>query len=70
VHRDGALTGPDTLASALPAFDLPTEPGMAYIAGEARTCQAVRRHLLNDRGWPRKSTIVKPFWAPGKRGLD
>jgi NADPH-dependent ferric siderophore reductase len=70
VHREGALTGPDTLASALPALDLPTEPGMAYIAGEARTCQAVRRHLLNDRGWPRKSTIVKPFWAPGKRGLD
>jgi NADPH-dependent ferric siderophore reductase len=70
VYRNVAPTGPDSLTGALRELDLPAEPGIAYIAGEARTCQAVRHHLVRDRGWPRKSTIVKPFWTPGKRGLD
>ncbi|MEV4313044.1 siderophore-interacting protein [Actinocrispum sp. NPDC049592] len=65
VYRDA-----EPLTTALEALDLPAEPGVAYIAGEARTCQAVRRHLVRDRGWPRKTAIVKPFWAPGKRGMD
>jgi NADPH-dependent ferric siderophore reductase len=52
------------------SLDLPAEPGVAYVAGEARTCQAVRRHLVQEQNWPRKAVIVKPFWAPGKRGLD
>ena len=60
----------DSLLDMLRALDLPDEPGVAYLAGEARACQAARRHLVHDRGWPRRSTIVKPFWAPGKRGMD
>lgn len=63
-------TDTDLLLHTLRALDLPTAPGVAYVAGEARTCQAVRRHLTHDRGWPRKAVVVKPFWAPGKRGLD
>jgi NADPH-dependent ferric siderophore reductase len=51
-------------------LDLPAEPGVAYLAGEARTCQAVRAHLVKERGWPRRSVRIKPFWAPGKRGLE
>jgi NADPH-dependent ferric siderophore reductase len=58
------------LASVVRDLDLPAEPGAAYLAGEARTCQAVRAHLVNERGWPRRSVLVKPFWAPGKRGLE
>ena len=58
------------LLRPLTALDLPAEPGIAYIAGEARACQAARQHLTRDRGWPRRATIVKPFWAPGKRGMD
>ncbi len=50
-------------------FDLPGGPGAAYVAGEARTCQMVRDHLVRERDWPRTSIKVKPFWAPGKRGL-
>jgi NADPH-dependent ferric siderophore reductase len=71
VYRDSTV--PDEggrLLRALRSLDLPTEHGVAYIAGEARACQAVRRHLTHDRGWPRKATVVKPFWTPGKRGLD
>lgn len=62
--------GPDRLVDAVRALDLPAEAGVAYLAGEARACQAVRRHLIAERGWPRASVVVKPFWTPGKRGLD
>ncbi len=64
------LTWTDNLLGGLRALELPAEPGVAYLAGEARACQAARRHLVQDRGWPRKSTVVKPFWTPGKRGMD
>ncbi|MFD7062349.1 siderophore-interacting protein [Streptomyces sp. NPDC059906] len=59
------------LIQALRSLQLPDEPGHAYIAGEAKTCSAARQHLVQDRGWPARSTIsVKPFWTPGKRGLE
>jgi NADPH-dependent ferric siderophore reductase len=62
--------GTDALVTALRALDLPAEPGVAYIAGEARTCQAVRKHLSAERGWPRSALVSKPFWTPGRRGMD
>jgi NADPH-dependent ferric siderophore reductase len=68
----GDAAAPDSalLVGALRAAKLPDAPGVAYVAGEARTCQAVRAHLTRERGWPRRSVIVKPFWAPGKRGME
>jgi len=41
----------------------------------ANTARSVRasgrgRHLVAERGWPRRAVVVKPFWAPGRRGLD
>ncbi|MBO2455005.1 siderophore-interacting protein [Actinomadura barringtoniae] len=59
-----------TLVESVRSLDLPDEPGIAYVAGEARTVQAVRAHLVRDRGWPRRSVVVKPFWTPGRRGMD
>ncbi|MFF7383421.1 SIP domain-containing protein [Streptomyces griseoluteus] len=47
----------------------PAPGGIAYVAGEARTVQAVR-HVLRDAGWDRRSVLTKPFWAPGKRGME
>jgi hypothetical protein len=67
---DRTAAGSATLVSAVRELPLPAEPGIAYVAGEARTCQAVRAHLIRERGWPRRSVIVKPFWAPGRRGMD
>jgi NADPH-dependent ferric siderophore reductase len=58
------------LAKALSELDLPSQPGIAYIAGEARSCQAIRDHLMRERGWSRRHIVVKPFWTPGKRGLE
>lgn len=69
--RDGASAADSaTLVAAIRELSLPAEPGVAYVAGEARTCQAVRAHLVRERGWPRRSVLVKPFWAPGKRGME
>ncbi|MEU5884213.1 siderophore-interacting protein [Spirillospora sp. NPDC047279] len=70
VHRDGgpAVSSPALLA-AVGELDLPAGAGAAYVAGEARTCQAVRDHLVRERGWDRRNVRVKPFWTPGKRGL-
>lgn len=51
--------------------ELAPEPGgIAYVAGEARTVQAVRQVLLRELGWDRRSVLTKPFWAPGKKGLE
>lgn len=51
-------------------LDLPGTPGTAYLAGEAGTVQMVREHLVRDRGWHRRDVVTKPFWAPGRTGMD
>ncbi|GAA3456622.1 siderophore-interacting protein [Dactylosporangium matsuzakiense] len=71
VERDGdSAAESGRLVAAVRLLDLPPQPGQAYVAGEARTVQAVRRHLVQDRGWPRRSVLTKPFWTPGKRGME
>lgn len=71
VHRGRAsAVSSAALLDAVRELDLPgPDGGAAYLAGEARTCQAVRSHLVRDRGWDGKAVKVKPFWTPGKRGL-
>ncbi|MFI6348043.1 siderophore-interacting protein [Streptomyces sp. NPDC050560] len=71
-HRDGASAARSTsLVEAVRRLDLPGEGDRAaYVAGEALTVQAVRDHLVRERGWPRRSVLTKPFWTPGKRGMD
>jgi NADPH-dependent ferric siderophore reductase len=71
LYRDGrSAVASATLLEATRRLELPSEPGVAYLAGEARTVQCLRRHFVTERGWPRQSVRSKPFWAPGKRGLD
>ncbi|WP_262698638.1 MULTISPECIES: siderophore-interacting protein [Streptomyces] len=48
----------------------PEPGGIAYVAGEARTVQRVRQVLVREVGWDRRAVLTKPFWAPGKRGLE
>ncbi|MEV1076992.1 SIP domain-containing protein [Streptomyces sp. NPDC050211] len=48
----------------------PEPGGVAYVAGEARTVQAVRQLLVQELGWDQRSVLTKPFWAPGKKGLE
>ena len=71
VCRHGAAAAGSKLpVEALRGLSLPDRPGVAYVAGEARVCQAVRRHLVAERGWPRRAVLVKPFWTPGRTGMD
>jgi NADPH-dependent ferric siderophore reductase len=65
-----SAVGSQKLLEAVRSLDLPAEPGAAYLAGEARTIQMIRAHLVNERRWPRRSILTKPFWAPGKTGLE
>lgn len=70
-YREGRpAAASQTLLEAFAALPLPSEPGTAYLAGEARTIQLLRRHLVAERGWPRQAIRTKPFWTPGKSGLD
>jgi NADPH-dependent ferric siderophore reductase len=70
-YRNGQpAAASQTLLEAFTQLQLPSEPGIAYLAGEARTIQLLRRHLVTERGWPRQAVRTKPFWTPGKRGLD
>jgi NADPH-dependent ferric siderophore reductase len=58
------------LAEALRNLPLPDGPGVAYLAGEARTIQTLRRILVTERGWDRRSVRTKPFWTPGRSGME
>lgn len=58
------------LAEALRALELPDHPGFAYLAGEARTIQTLRKILINERGWDRRRIRTKPFWTPGRTGME
>ncbi|WP_405937239.1 siderophore-interacting protein [Streptomyces sp. NBC_00726] len=74
VHRHGSSAADSALlVKAVADLDLPTGPdhgGVAYLPGEARTIQAIRRHLVAELGWNRRSVLTKPFWTPGKRGME
>lgn len=70
-YRQGAPAASSrSLLAAVAELDLPPEPGSAYVAGESRTVQAVAQHLVRERGWPRRAVRTKPFWTPGRTGLD
>jgi NADPH-dependent ferric siderophore reductase len=66
-YRNGtdAASSP-ALLTTLRALQLPAEPGLAYVAGEARTCQQIRAHLLRDRGWSRKHILLQAFWTAAR----
>jgi NADPH-dependent ferric siderophore reductase len=71
VERGGAAAADSAvLIEALRALRLPEHPGVAYLAGEARTIQAARRVLITERGWHRRDIHTKPFWTPGRRGME
>jgi NADPH-dependent ferric siderophore reductase len=69
-RNDAPAATSATLIEAIRTLTLPDTPGVAYLAGEARTCQAIRTYLLKEKNWPRTAIRVKPFWTPGKTGLD
>lgn len=53
-----------TLLDAVRSLELPSSPGVAYVAGEQKACLAVRDHLRTSLGWPRRSVRVSAHWTP------
>ncbi|MEV7217074.1 siderophore-interacting protein [Kitasatospora cineracea] len=64
VHRGDAPHGTRLLA-ALRSAALPSDPGPAWLAGEAGTVHALRRHLVEDRGLPRSAVHATDYWRTG-----
>lgn len=63
VHRQGSST--PTLEAAVAALTLPSEPGLAWAAGEASTARRIRQHLLHDRGLDPGSIKAAAYWRAG-----
>jgi NADPH-dependent ferric siderophore reductase len=63
--KDSAVLG-----DAVRDLRLPDHPGVAYLAGEARTIQTLRKILITERGWDRRQIRTKPYWTPGRTGLE
>jgi NADPH-dependent ferric siderophore reductase len=67
---DVAAKDSAVLTDAVRALRLPNHPGVAYLAGEARTVQSVRKVLIAEHGWDRRNIRTKPFWTPGRTGME
>ena len=76
--RDAAArlhSGPSTVAPAEPGDDellwevpdaaAPAAP-YAWLAGEAGVIKALRRHLVGDLGWDRRSVAFMGYWRIGR----
>ncbi|WP_406815526.1 siderophore-interacting protein [Mycobacterium sp. M23085] len=67
---DAPAANSAVLADAVRTLPLPDYPGVAYLAGEARTIQTLRKILVVERGWDRRQIRTKPFWTPGRSGME
>lgn len=71
LHRDGAPAGTTTLLTdAVKNHTFPDVPGekvFAWVSAESAVVLDLRRHLRNNVGMDRKSTLVIGYW---KRGVS
>jgi NADPH-dependent ferric siderophore reductase len=58
------------LPAAVRAADLPSGIPYAWIAGEAGTVRALRRHLVGERGFDRRSVTFTGYWRRGASEED
>lgn len=47
-----------------------TGKGMLYVGGDSRICVTLNRHFRYSLDWSSRQIKTKPFWAPGKIGLE
>ncbi|MEJ3654415.1 siderophore-interacting protein [Actinomycetes bacterium KLBMP 9759] len=62
VHRGGRPHGPDLLVEAVRSAELPPAPLFAWLAGEASTVRALRRHLVDERGLEKRAIAFSGYW--------
>jgi NADPH-dependent ferric siderophore reductase len=66
LHRDGAAPGdPKLLLAALAGLKLPPGEGYAWVAAEAATAKASRRHLVDERGLAKQRVKAAAYWKHG-----
>ncbi|MBC9717000.1 siderophore-interacting protein [Streptomyces sp. TRM66268-LWL] len=58
-------TGADALEAIRAASDLPDGAPYIWLAGEAGAMKLIRRHLINDRGYDRRSVSFTGYWRKG-----
>jgi NADPH-dependent ferric siderophore reductase len=60
-------TSGDALSDAVRGADI--DPGARiWVAGEAAAVQRIRKHLFDDRSFPRNQTAVRGYWKHGRGG--
>lgn len=70
LHRNDREAGrSDLLLKALQARPA-IEPGYAWIAAESAQMRAIRKHLLDERGWPASQLYGAGYWKLGKADHD
>jgi NADPH-dependent ferric siderophore reductase len=63
LHRGDVAAGrSELLTDALRGADLPPGTGFAWLAGEAGTVRALRRHLVDERGMDKRSIEFAGHW--------
>ncbi|MEU8609093.1 SIP domain-containing protein [Actinoplanes sp. NPDC048791] len=45
---------------------MPPSPFYTWVAGESRLATTVRRHLVNDRGVPKRDISFIGYWRLGR----
>ncbi|MFF4472188.1 siderophore-interacting protein [Streptomyces sp. NPDC001599] len=67
LSRDDVGIRPGTLAlEAVRQAELPEGPLYAWVAGESRLATGVRRHLVGDRGVPKRDVSFYGYWRLGR----
>ncbi|WP_307813579.1 siderophore-interacting protein [Streptomyces sp. N35] len=57
--------GANALEAIREAADLPDGAPYIWLAGEAGAMKLIRRHLINDRGYDRRSVSFTGYWRQG-----
>ncbi|MFF4602154.1 siderophore-interacting protein [Streptomyces sp. NPDC001339] len=70
VPDHAAAAGGEPVLDALRAAELPEGTPYAWIAGEAGTIKAVRRHLVRERGFDRRAVKFTGYWRRGATEED
>lgn len=67
LHRDGIPPGRSTLLlDAVRGARLPAGRGYAWVAAESAAVRAIRRHLLDERGFARDDVEFAGYWSQGE----
>ncbi|TJZ43418.1 siderophore-interacting protein [Streptomyces piniterrae] len=69
-HGDTGTARREPVLDALRAAELPEGTPYAWIAGEAGTVKAVRRHLVGERGIDRRAVKFTGYWRRGATEED